>query len=131
MSECLPQSMDKSALRSFLRAARTAMIQMQNICVIVLVERGPAIDNFKRITGRIKIVMSTGTVTGILEKTPEIVTKISDTSTVEMKKGIHFQSSRASAFKPEVKVGAARSIELAMSGDVEQFEKHVLDNPGN
>lgn len=48
-----------------------------------------------------------------------------------MKKGIHFQSSRASAFKPEVKVGAALSIELAMSGDVEQFEKHILDNPGN
>ena len=56
-----------TAWRSFLRAARIAMIQMTNLCVMVLVERGPAIDNVKRITGRIKIFMSTGT--GVRKKT--------------------------------------------------------------
>ena len=45
------------------------------------------------------------------------------------KKGPYFASSRASAFKPEVKVGAERSIELAMSGDLDEFQKFIEEHP--
>lgn len=46
----------------------------------------------------------------------------------EKPKNFSFASSRASSFKPEVKIGAERSIELAISGDLDEFQSHIDAN---
>ena len=46
----------------------------------------------------------------------------------ERPKNFSFASSRASSFKPEVKIGAERSVELAISGDIDEFQSHLDAN---
>jgi ankyrin repeat protein len=46
----------------------------------------------------------------------------------ERPKNFSFASSRASSYKPEVKIGAERSIELAISGDLDELQSHIDAN---
>jgi ankyrin repeat protein len=46
----------------------------------------------------------------------------------ERPKNFSFASSRASSFKPEVKIGAEKSIELAISGDLDELQSRFEAN---